>query len=189
MWNADGTTVQWGTKPFPATFSPDRRMCCCICYHTGVWEISWVLYRSEEGKIDPRKRAVKMKELCRGVCKSWMRKDEILIPTSLCQSNYGLKCHDLIKQKDALFQFLACCLSPGESSLSWVSSTSAHFHIYHLQLSRWGDRQEQQDESNKQTTAFIKANTGFQPADLYRHCNDKNSLKHPKSLTESESAH
>lgn len=54
--------------------------------------------------------------------------------------------------------------------------------IYHLRLSRWEEKQEQEDERKRQKTAFIIRNIGFQATDLClprEHENGKMPSKFP----------
>lgn len=101
--------------------------------------------------------------------------------------NYDLKCHFPTKLRVASFclqhaeflfsVYLSLNLPPLRSRLLLSPS-----HIYHLRLSRWEEKQEQEDERKRQKTAFIIRKIGFQATDLYlprEHTNGKMPSKFP----------
>lgn len=157
--------------PLPLTERLFHWFSRCICCQTGVWHTSQVSYKCEEEKIDPRKEIVKMKGLYRGVCKSWKQKDGLLIHPA----NHSVRV--AIMDKKLMFSSFAYRVFV----YFWVNLFALrswpfppYFHIYHIQMSRWGGRQKQQEESNKQKAAFIKSKIGFQAADLYHPRDEKN---------------
>lgn len=91
---------------------------------------------------------------------------------SFCQRNYDLKCHFLIKASVVSFclqhaEFLFSVYLP--STVFPIRSRPLLSPYTHLSpsIQQMGEKQELEDESERQKTAFINRKIGFQGRDIY----------------------